>query len=161
FLVRIALQHRLLDARIVRVVLPRDLIWQLERHGAGIELDGAARRDRRGERHRNSGTDGKPGDAVHEASLWPIGHDRVVARRRSSACAAGLASGSNVNSACSAFQPTRGVSPASTARITGRSMFCPVAITATRLPAIRSRSLMRAASAAAPAPSVVVCVSLK
>src|SRR5262249_5824760 len=77
FLVRIALQHRLLDARIVRVVLPRDLIWQLERHGAGIELDGAARRDRRGERHRNSGTDGKPGDAVHEASLWPIGHDRV------------------------------------------------------------------------------------
>jgi len=57
-------------------------------------------------------------------------------------------------------QPTRGVSPASTVCIHGRSMFCPLRITATRRPCSRSRSLITAASAAAPAPSAQLWVAL-
>ncbi len=56
-------------------------------------------------------------------------------------------------------QLTHGVPPARTVCIQVRSMFCPLRITAAG-PCSRSRSFIRAASAAAPAPSAQLWVAL-
>ena len=57
-------------------------------------------------------------------------------------------------------QQTLGVPPASTVCIHVRSMFCPVRMTAARRPCSGPRSLVSAANAAAPAPSVQLWVAL-